>query len=381
MTTDVLEIRLGNHSLKTRRESIICPRYKISKICKVDDESSTLCEFHSAKPARTRKDKMRIIEEPTYDSPDRAAMAAANIILRLSRKVKHGYGGIPQPNNIEYGMAIYKKNGTNIYCLAEAREGYETAIDVDDGIKHPQYSFIAHVHSHPVHMPNQYRQVFSLSDYILSYRGVLEESGILSGNQYISYLVARLKNSPWSLAAFVQCKTSTQRRCPITNKRGHTFQYHNGDEIWILQNCWNGSTLDTIDKDCPHMLCNDGTTMPFDKGILMRFTPPQVSIHSNHLINISQRGFTFHEFNEEYNIPPSTSWINSSAVLLPMFNNETYTAVNNSRINKKVNVIITEHKCREIFRRYVEVADVNTQLSLNFRKIQYPYVSIDEGMI
>jgi hypothetical protein len=381
MITDVLEVCLGNHSLKTRAKSIICPHHEISQICKADDKSSALCEFHSAKPASTRKDKMRIIEEPTYDSPDRAAMAAANIILHLSKEIKYGYGGIHKSNNIEYGMAIYKKNGANTYCLAEAREGYETAIDVDDGIKHPQYTFIAHVHSHPIHMPNQYRQVFSLSDYILSYRGILERGGILSGSQYNGYLVARLQNSPWSLAAFVQCKTNEQRRCPITNKRGHIFQYHNGDEIWVLQNCWNGSTNDKIDKDCPHMLCNDGTTMPFDKGILMKFTPPQASIHSDHLINISQRGFVFHESNKTYDIPPSTSWNSSSVWLVPMFNNETYIAVNESKINEKINVIITEYKCREIFRKYVEVADINAQLSLNFRKIQYPYVPIDEGMI
>jgi len=147
----------------------ICPYHKSSKspICALGvPGGGELCAYHKASPKSTDSRNLNFIEEPTYNSLDEAAMAAANIIF-------HHVSAIY--SKIEYGIAIYKNNATDKFCLVETRMGDDAEVksqndyNIGDGCC---YTFKADVHSHPISYdeknPTFDNQRFSVGDYILS---------------------------------------------------------------------------------------------------------------------------------------------------------------------------------------------------------------------
>jgi hypothetical protein len=195
-------------------ENIICPNHESSKICGADDAPPSLCVHHAPHPPGDNLNKheyLRIIEKPAYGSPDEAAMAAAIILYRLSRK----------NGDIEYGIDIYQRE--NMFYLTQTQEGRKPDLagnplargsvalnnkpHTKDGRKN--YSHIANVHSHPTNIGDASYEKFSVYDYCISngmevnHRGEISPTDntptlylVLAAPQYLHKRPALMKFTP-----------------------------------------------------------------------------------------------------------------------------------------------------------------------------------------
>jgi hypothetical protein len=101
----------------------------------------------------------KIITKPVYGSLDKAAMAAANIII------KH----VSQNGRIEYGISIYGNKRDTEFCLLRTRLGDTRSIIIDYSIPFSgKYHFKASVHSHPTIFRGILDNDLSTTDYNIS---------------------------------------------------------------------------------------------------------------------------------------------------------------------------------------------------------------------
>jgi len=307
----------------------------------------------------------------SYFSMDVAAMNAANMVLTRVR----------ENNRIEYGIGIYHDTTRDCFFLTNVREGEEkeegedTSVEIDHELNilwhflqfHlltiPNLEFCAHVHSHPTYASGIYSQVFSLGDYASYYE-----------RQCTGYLVADLKITPFSKAAFVRCRTDRgsvgQLRCPYDN----------------LTAC---EREDRIIK-CMDMTCTEPggiTDMRFTDGILMRCEKPRnnPTMKIDFLDPLGGVTFSTYEHKKLSGLFHNTPLYRGTMGRKIKF---VFTRSNAIRLKqtfeKDVIELVEETKKREIFSRHVDVTPiipfdkiVNNTETLVFKKINYPTLHTD----